>query len=165
MTTLSDACGIFTQRLTQDFPRRAQIESVLVAGLTRRIVPRIHKDVNQQVAATWGDFFDAQIYRTIVNRTPSQFLYAVYSAGGPAYISSNHFTVGAEVSDGPFAIRIEAGDYLIFSGPAGKQENSANIWHVAESYFIRNPHIRRKLGSDFERYTGPDKVELFIGIA
>ncbi|MDP4537787.1 GyrI-like domain-containing protein [Alkalimonas collagenimarina] len=62
-------------------------------------------------------------------------------------------------------VHIEAGTYLMFSAQGALPEVVIDVWQQIWAYFSAEdcPH-RRMYRTDFERYPGPDKVQVYIGV-
>ena len=76
-------------------------------------------------------------------------------------------TAGAAVtaSSEDFAqIQVEGGDYLVFSAKGPMPDSVIQTWGLVWAYFEDNPQVRRKFATDFEVYTGPETVAVYIGI-
>ena len=54
-------------------------------------------------------------------------------------------------------VRIEAGDYLVFSGQGEMPQMVLAVWQSIWQYFEAHPEIRRTYRSDFEAYSGPTR--------
>ena len=146
-------------------PQLQRRESFSVAGLTIR-APHDGdgSPPARPISELWGRFFDERIYQTTPHRTDDRRLYSVYSgyesdAHGPVDI-----TAGVAVSNGPTAVRIEAGDYLVFNGQGEMPQMVLAVWQTIWQYFEQHPEIRRSWRSDFEAYSGPDEVAVHIGV-
>ena len=61
-------------------------------------------------------------------------------------------------------MRIEAGDYLVFTGRGEMPQMMLAVWQAIWQYFDEHPEIRRSYRSDFEAYSGPDRVAVHIGV-
>lgn len=147
-------------------PQLQRHESFNVAGLTIRNTkpggasePQI-----KPLSALWSRFFDERIYQTTPHRTGDMRLYSVYSAYESGELGSFDITAGVAVSNGPSAVRIEAGDYLVFTGQGEMPQMVLAVWQAIWQYFDQHPEIRRSWRSDFEAYSGPDQVAIHIGV-
>jgi predicted transcriptional regulator YdeE len=135
-----------------------------IAGLTVRTTNREENDPQSaRIGKLWTRFFDERAYER-PHRINDMRLYGVYSA----YESDAHgafdITTGVAVSDGPATVRIEAGDYLVFSGQGEMPQMVLAVWQSIWQYFEQHPEIRRTYRSDFEAYSGPDQVAIHIGV-
>jgi predicted transcriptional regulator YdeE len=68
------------------------------------------------------------------------------------------------VSQGRSAVKIETGDYLVFTGQGEMPQMVLAAWQAVWQYFEQHPEIRRSYKSDFEAYSGPDQVAIHIGV-
>ncbi|VTU33960.1 Bacterial transcription activator, effector binding domain [Variovorax sp. PBL-H6] len=136
-----------------------------IAGLTVRTSNHAeHEQHSARIGKLWTRFFDERVYAVTPNRVNDMRLYGVYSA----YESDAHgafdLTTGVAVSGAPFAVNVEAGDYLVFTGRGQMPQMVLSLWESIWQYFERHPDIHRSYRSDFEAYSGPDQVAIHIGV-
>ncbi len=79
------------------------------------------------------------------------------------------FTVTVGVSDdGKRAefgtVKIQAGNYLVFQGAGPMPSTVVETWKQIWDYFEAESNYQRSFISDFEAYSGSDKVAIYIGI-
>ena len=94
-------------------------------------------------------------------------IFGVYSnydsdANGP-------YTVTVGVTDdsklAEFACaKIPAGNYLVFQGTGPMPSTVVAVWKQIWNYFETEHDYQRSFISDFEAYSGSDKVAIYIGI-
>ena len=145
-------------------PQLQRHDAFSIAGLTVRTSNQEENNPQSaRIAKLWTRFFDERAYDR-PNRINDMRLYSVYSA----YESDAHgafdITTGVAVSHGPAAVRIEAGDYLVFSGQGEMPQMVLAVWQSIWQYFEQHPEIKRTYRSDFEAYSGPDQVAIHIGV-
>ncbi|CAN7529441.1 GyrI-like domain-containing protein [Variovorax sp. LjRoot290] len=145
-------------------PQLQRHDAFSIAGLTVRTTNREENDPQSaRIGKLWTRFFDERAYER-PHRINDMRLYGVYSA----YESDAHgafdITTGVAVSDGPATVRIEAGDYLVFSGQGEMPQMVLAVWQSIWQYFEQHPEIKRTYRSDFEAYSGPDQVAIHIGV-
>jgi predicted transcriptional regulator YdeE len=145
-------------------PQLQRHHAFSIAGLTVRTTNREESDPQSaRIGKLWTRFFDERAYDR-PNRVNDMRLYSVYSA----YESDAHgafdITTGVAVSDDPATVRIEAGDYLVFSGQGEMPQMVLAVWQAIWQYFEQHPEITRTYRSDFEAYSGPDQVAIHIGV-
>ncbi len=146
-------------------PQLQRHDAFKIAGLTVRTTNREENDPQSaRIGKLWTRFFDERAYER-PHRIDDMRLYGVYSA----YESDAHgafdITTGVAVADGPETVRIEAGDYLVFSGQGEMPQMVLAVWQSIWQYFEQHPEIKRTYLSDFEAYSGPDQVAIHIGVA
>ncbi|CAN7303348.1 MULTISPECIES: GyrI-like domain-containing protein [unclassified Variovorax] len=145
-------------------PQLQRHDAFSIAGLTVRTTNREENDPQSaRIGKLWTRFFDERAYER-PHRINDMRLYGVYSA----YESDAHgafdITTGVAVSGGPATVRIEAGDYLVFSGQGEMPQMVLAVWQSIWQYFEQHPEIKRTYRSDFEAYSGPDQVAIHIGV-
>ncbi len=59
---------------------------------------------------------------------------------------------------------IPAGNYLVFQGEGPMPATVVAIWKQIWNYFETESNHKRSFISDFEAYSGPDNVAIYIGI-
>ncbi|CAH0221451.1 putative transcriptional regulator YdeE [Pseudomonas frederiksbergensis] len=120
-----------------------------------------------RIGPMWEQFFVEDVFDKIAHKQPDSFMYGVYS--NYESDTSGHFdvTAGAAVttpSEGFAQIQVEGGDYLVFSAKGAMPDSVIQAWGFIWAYFEDNPQVRRKFATDFEVYTGPESVAVYIGI-
>lgn len=142
-------------------PTAKYVESFQVSGLSVRT--KNSDEFNEQTAKIpnlWQQFSTSGL-------VGNGSVYGVYSdfdsdANGPYTL-----TVGITSNEAQTqlsSVTIQAGNYLVFQNngpmPAAVIETWKQIWN----YFEINSEYQRCYISDFEAYTGPDQVSVYIGI-
>lgn len=151
-------------------PTPARIAAFSVAGLAVRTrnSDEAHPGT-ARIGALWDRFFSQSWERALPGRTDGGCLFGVYSA----YESNEHgafdLTAGVAVPPSPpvpgaARVDVQAGDYLVFAGAGPMPQLVANTWATVWHYFAQNPQLRRRYGTDFEAYDGPDRVRIHIGV-
>lgn len=62
------------------------------------------------------------------------------------------------------SVKIQAGNYLIFHGTGPMPATVVETWKQIWNYFEAESNYQRSFISDFEAYSGSDKVAIYIGI-
>ncbi|MDP1614465.1 MAG: effector binding domain-containing protein, partial [Methylococcales bacterium] len=75
-------------------------------------------------------------------------------------ITDNRDRMSAEFT----AVKIPAGNYLVFQGAGPMPATVVEIWKQIWNYFQAESNDQRSFISDFEAYSGSDKVAIYIGI-
>ena len=146
-------------------PQLQRLDAFNVAGLTARTCNRAESDPQAaRIGTLWNRFFDERVYEQLPQRVDDMRLYGVYSAYEADAHGAFDITTGVAVAGGPAAVRIEGGDYLVFSGQGQMPQMVLALWQTIWQYFDAHPEIRRRYQSDFEAYSGPDHVAIHIGI-
>ena len=145
-------------------PQLRYRDAFSVAGLTTRTCNQDERDPQSaRIGKLWGRFFDECAYEA-PNRVGDMRLYGVYSGYEADAHGAFDITAGVAVSGDPASVRIEAGDYLVFSGHGDMPRMVLALWQSIWQYFEEHPEIRRTYRSDFESYGGPDQVDIHIGV-
>jgi predicted transcriptional regulator YdeE len=146
-------------------PQLRRLGAFNVSGLTARTSSRDEIDPRAaRIFALWNRFFDERIYEKTPHRIVDVRLYGVYSAYETGANGAFDITTGVAVADGPEAVCIEGGDYLVFTGEGAMPQIVLSVWEAIWQYFDDHPERRRRYRSDFEAYSGPEQVAIHIGI-
>ena len=62
------------------------------------------------------------------------------------------------------SVTIQTGNYLVFQGKGQMPFTVVETWKRIWDYFKTENKYQRNFNSDFEAYSGPDEVEIYIGI-
>ncbi|RBH55902.1 MULTISPECIES: GyrI-like domain-containing protein [Pseudomonas] len=119
-----------------------------------------------RIGGLWGSFFAEGLAERISTRQPDSLVYGVYS--GYESDASGYFDVTAAVAvsapaPGYETLQVQAGPYLVFEGRGVMPQTVIDTWGRIWSYFEQHPGQRR-FATDFEAYTGPDSVAVYIGV-
>src|ERR1700754_1160859 len=132
-------------------PQLQRHESFNVSGLTIRTDNRpTNGQQATPIGSLWTRFFDERVYQTTPNRTGDMRLYGVYSAYETDAYGPFDITAGVAVAKGPQAVRIEAGDHLVFNGRGEMPQMVLAVWESIWQYFVEHPEVKRSYRSDFE---------------
>ena len=147
-----------------EHPQLRRRDAFSVAGLTTRTCNKDERDPRSaRIGKLWGRFFDECAYEA-PHRVGDMRLYGVYSGYEAGDSGAFDITAGVAVSGDPATVRIEAGDYLVFSGEGEMPQLVLALWQSIWQYFEDHPDVRRTYRSDFESYGGPDQVDIHIGV-
>ena len=145
-------------------PQLQRREAFSVAGITTRTCNKDERDPQSaRIGKLWSQFFDECAYEA-PHRVGDMRLYGVYSSYESGADGAFDLTAGVAVSGDPATVRIEAGDYLVFSGQGEMPQMVLALWESIWRYFEEHPDIVRTYRSDFESYGGPDQVDIHIGV-
>lgn len=146
-------------------PQLQRLDAFNVAGLTARTTNRDENNPQAaRISTLWNRFFDERIYEKTPHRIADMHLYGVYTAYETDADGAFDITTGVAVADGPEAVRIEGGDYLVFAGQGAMPQMVLAAWQAIWQYFDAHPEIKRRYRSDFEAYSGPEQVAIHIGV-
>ncbi|MET3457143.1 MULTISPECIES: GyrI-like domain-containing protein [Pseudomonas] len=120
-----------------------------------------------RIAPMWQQFFTEELFDKIPARQSESFVYGVYS--NYESDATGHFDVTAgvqvyEASAGYPAVDIEGGEYLVFSAKGKMPDCVIQAWGLIWAYFADNPQTLRRFTTDFEVYSAPESVAIYIGV-
>jgi predicted transcriptional regulator YdeE len=142
-------------------PTLKYVESFTVTGLSTETKNTDEfKEQTAKLPSLWQQFFSSDL---AINAN----IFEVYSD----YESDANglYTVTIGVVDGceqtQFdSIKIQAGNYLVFQGAGPMPSTVVETWKNIWDYFEAESAYQRCFISDFEAYSGSDKVAIYIGI-
>lgn len=142
-------------------PSLEHVERFVVSGLSIRT--QNYDEFNEKTAklpALWQRFYASDI-------PGNANVFGVYSDYESDANSPYTVTVGI-VSDTPRArlssVTIQPGNYLVFQGIGPMPSTVIETWKRVWDYFETDSGYQRNFISDFEAYSGTDKVAIYIGI-
>lgn len=142
-------------------PTVKQVESFIVTGFCVRTQNR--DEFNEKTAKLpnlWQQFYTNE-------RATNANIFCVYSSYDSDANGSYTVTVGVESSHAQTqlsSVTIKAGDYLVFQGTGSMPAIVVETWKRVWEFFETNTEYRRNFISDFEAYSGPDQVAIYIGL-
>lgn len=138
-----------------------QVDSFIVTGFSVRT--QNSDEFNEKTAklpSLWQQFYTSEL-------ASNANIFGVYSnydsdANGP-------YTVTAGVKSSPAqrqssSVSIHAGKYLVFQGTGPMPATVVETWKRVWAFFETNTEHQRNYISDFESYSGPEKVAIYIGL-
>lgn len=144
-----------------DSPQIIRLEKFIVTGLSIRT--KNSDEFNPETAKLPGLW--QQFLNTDLVNNPN--IYGVYSN----YVSDvNDFytvTVGVDlknVEDHSNSVVIREGNYLTFNGQGPLPAAVVETWQKIWSFFESNSEYERSYVSDFEQYSSPEHVTIYIGV-
>lgn len=154
-------------------PTTTRIPAFSVAGLAVRTRNSEETDPGTaRIGGLWDRFFSQSWERKLPGRGEDGRIFGVYSG----YESDEHgafdVTAGVAVAaaasatpvPGTVRVDVQPGDYLVFTGQGSMPQMVIETWGEIWRYFAENPQVRRRFGTDFEAYEGPDRVAIHIGV-
>lgn len=142
-------------------PTMKQVESFTVTGFSVRTQNSDEfNETKAKLPGLWQQFYTSE-FATNAN------IFGVYSnydsdANGPYTVTvgvkSNH--AKTQLS----SVTIQAGKYLVFQGTGPMPATVVETWKRVWSFFETNTEHQRNFISDFEDYSGPDQVAIYIGL-
>ena len=140
-----------------------------VLGTTTRTSHDIESDQSTaRIGPLWGAFMQKGMTASIPE-AKSQEVYAVYDTYESDMKGLYTLTVGAESSaeaSGELEhSNIPTGKYLVFEGKGALPQCTVDAWHAVWGYFASDEaEHERAYTTDFEHYTGPEEVDIYIAI-
>jgi predicted transcriptional regulator YdeE len=148
--------------------KRQQIDAFTVAGLRVRTTNATeHQPDTAKIGPMWGRFFGEELAESIPGKSANSPIYGVYSAyesdASGAFDVTAGVAVNASIKDFE-SVLIEAGEYLVFEAQGTLPDAVISTWGKIWKFFEENPQIQRRYATDFEAYTGPESVSVYIGV-
>lgn len=148
--------------------KRQQIDAFTVAGLRVRTTNATeHQPETAKIGPMWGRFFGEELAESIPGKSANSPIYGVYSAyesdASGAFDVTAGVAVNASIKDFE-SVLIEAGEYLVFEAQGTLPDAVISTWGKIWKFFEENPQIQRRYATDFEAYTGPESVSVYIGV-
>ena len=144
-------------------PTLTYVEGFMVMGLSTKT--KNTDEFNKKTAklpSLWQQF-----YASDVAINPNLFeVYSDYESGAHGLytvtlgITDHSARTGAEFT----SVQIPAGNYLVFQGAGPMPATVVETWKKIWNYFETESNYQRSFISDFEAYSGSDKVAIYIGI-
>ena len=142
-------------------PAVKSVESFQVTGWCVRT--QNQDEFNEKTAkipSLWQKFYTSHL----ATKAPIFGVYSNYDSDVNGFYT---ITVGVESSSNQpelSAVTIQAGNYLVFQGTGPMPMTVIDTWKQVWTFFTTNTEYKRHFNSDFEVYTGPDQVMIYIGI-
>ena len=145
--------------------RQTLNQPIPIAGISVRTTNAAEfNPVTGKIAGLWGLFFSEGLFDKQVGKLPESPVYGVYSGYESDYMGAFDVTAGVAVTKPESQLELQAGEYLVFSATGPMPQTVLQTWGVVWQYFQTNPNVQRSYATDFEAYTGADKVEIHIGV-
>jgi len=148
--------------------KRQQIDAFTVAGLRVRTTNAAeHQPHSAKIGPMWGRFFSEEQAESIPGKIPGSAIYGVYSAYESDASGAFDVTAGVAVNARPKGyetVQIEAGEYLVFEAQGPLPDAVIATWGRIWTFFEENPQIQRRYATDYEAYTGPESVSVYISV-
>ncbi|MBX9404854.1 GyrI-like domain-containing protein [Pseudomonas baetica] len=148
--------------------KKQYVDQFLVSGLRVRTKNAAETSAETaKIGPMWGQFQGGNLATVIPGKPTTSPVYGVYS--GYESDASGKFDVTAGVAVEQPArdfetVRIEGGEYLVFEGQGSLPDAVIAAWGRVWAYFEANPQIQRRFATDFEAYTSPESVSIYIGL-
>ena len=145
-------------------PTRQHQDAFSVAGLTARTTNNAEANpATAHIAPLWGRFFAEDVMGKTAHRSTDPRNFGVYSGYESDASGAFDVTAGVAVSQGG-AVSVEAGDYLVFQAQGPVPMSVVGAWQHIWHYFEAHPEVQRRYGTDFEAYSSPTEVAVYIGV-
>jgi predicted transcriptional regulator YdeE len=153
-------------------PERVELAQFFVFGRKARTSNGAEfNPITAKIPVLWGQFLAD---KALTHDLPNIPVYGVYSDYTELGMHGDYtVTAGVSLSDPAKAdsmsdsvVRVQGGDYLVFSAKGLRPLVVIQAWQQIWSYFAQNPQIKRRYATDFELYSraeGQD-VEIYIGV-
>ena len=143
-------------------PTVKQVESFIVTGFNVRT--KNSDEFNEKTAkipSLWRQFYTSELSVNAVN------IFGIYSNYDSDANGAYTVAVGvkSDRTDTKLSsVTIQTGNYLVFQATGSMPATVVETWKQVWRFFENNPKHRRNFISDFEAYSGPDQVAIYIGL-
>jgi len=148
--------------------KQVYVDGFFVSGLRVRTRNSAEQTAETaKIGPLWGRFFDEGLIARIAPQQPASPAYGVYSGYESDASGAFDVTAGVAVLEPApdyETIRIEHGQYLVFESKGPMPDAVIGAWQHIWAHFEANPQIERRFITDFEAYTAPETVAVYIGI-
>lgn len=150
-------------------PEKVTLEEKLIVGISVRTNNSDEQSpVTGKLMKLWGNFFKNDLMSKISDQKENSPMFGVYASYESDFNGDYTVTAGVEVTssstDSEYAVvKIESGDYLLFSNKGEMPNVVVDTWKEIWEYFSEN-NIKRKYSTDFELYKSQDEVEVYISV-
>lgn len=146
-------------------PVRQHLEAFDVAGPVARTTNSAEREpATGRISALWARFFAEGVMSLTPHRDMSDLRnFGVYTRYESDAQGAFDVVAGVAVTQGG-VVRIEAGDYLLFTAAGPMPQAVVATWVQVWRYFEDHPEIARRFGTDFEAYTSPLAATVCIGV-
>ena len=138
-----------------------QVESFTVTGFSVRT--QNSDEFNEKTAklpSLWQQLYTSEL---AINAN----IFGVYSSYDSDVNGSYTVTVGVKSDHAQTelsSVIVHAGNYLVFQGTGPMPATVVEAWKQIWAFFETNTNHRRNFISDFEAYSGPEQVTIYIGL-
>lgn len=142
-------------------PTIKQVESFTVTGFSVRT--QNSDEFNEKTAKLpnlWQQFYTSEL-------ATNASIFGVYSnydsdTNGPYKVTVGIKSDHAQTQ--PSSVIVHTGNYLVFYGMGPMPATVVETWKQVWAFFKTHTAHRRNFISDFEAYSGPDQVAIYIGL-
>lgn len=150
-------------------PKVIDVSSFSVSGLKTRTTnfAELNKDT-AKISGLWGQFYSMELAGNIPNRVPDTPILGVYSAYESDATGAYNLTIGVQVRPPVSSIfenvDVQEGKYIVFEAMGPMPAAIIQTWSAIWRYFELNLRVRRNYQTDFESWSGPEEVKIYIGV-
>ncbi len=143
-------------------PTLKYIEGFNIMGFSTRTQNRDESDGNTaKIPALWQRFYSSElmpagapIFGVYSNYDTDEQGFYIVTAGVKTQRRQPQYT----------SSEVQTGNYLVFQGKGPMPSAVIEAWTQVWQYFKETDEYQRNFTSDFEEYTGPNEVAIYIGI-
>ncbi len=142
-------------------PSVTYVESFTVMGLSTRT--KNSDEFNEKTAKLpnlWQQFYSSEL----ATQANIYEVYSEYESNADGFYTVTVGIAGENERVEFSSVKIKAGNYLVFHGAGPMPLTVVETWKQIWSYFTAESEYQRSFISDFEAYSGHDKVDIYIGI-
>lgn len=143
---------------------KVQLGSIVVSGISVRTNnAKEMEPATGEIGKLWQDFF--AVSSTFEQPLKEAYgIYSGYESDCTGYYDVTAGVVGDFPAEEASEITVSTGSYLCFEKRGAMPESVLLLWQEIWQYFGKEGSEKRAYLTDFEKYTGQDFVQIFIGI-
>lgn len=142
-------------------PMLKKFDGLTIFGFSTRTQNRDEfEEKSAKIPALWQKFYES----TLAKNPGNYGVYSNYDSDANGFYT---LTVGTNQSDSLPDIdmlKILPGTYLVFANEGPMPQAVIKTWQEIWAYFSDKPSYQRNFKTDFEFYSGPNQIEIYIGI-
>jgi len=150
-------------------PEKILLEEKSIVGLVTRTNNHTEMQTNEgKIGPLWHQFLSSQLQEKLSTLQKPVLTYGVYNnfdsdIHGDYDITLGHAVLKDGINSDFHEVKIFAGSYLHFKKQGEMPQAVIEAWQEVWSYFKSNP-IPRAYKSDFECYSTPDTIDIYISL-
>ncbi|MES2529430.1 MAG: effector binding domain-containing protein [Pseudomonadota bacterium] len=146
-------------------PLRQHVNAFAIAGPSVRTTNADEaSSASGRIPGLWARFFRDNVMSLTPHRETADLRnFGVYSGYEADAHGAFDVTAGVAVTEGG-NVEVEAGEYLVFETHGLMPQAVLGAWTAAWQYFEAHPEIQRRYVSDFEAYSSPVDVAVYVGV-
>ncbi|MCP0913669.1 GyrI-like domain-containing protein [Legionella sp. 27cVA30] len=142
-------------------PILQQIAGFTITGFSVRTCNRDEFDPGKaKIPAIWQQFYASDL----AGKTPAFGVYADYESDANGFYTLTAGIAENIVANALNSVNIQSGNYLVFKDTGPMPATVIAAWQQIWDYFAGKTNHKRNFLSDFEAYTAPNEISIYIGV-